>query len=511
LSGSFTVLSKLMRPACLQAAGRLRKLGKGQRLRIAGTPDVSAKILHSATAAAASAAAPSGSAPARKCAHGRASASQVARAGTQPDAVTSREVLQWVMGNTVGATLRGLLEFSKQGLLFATTRGAPERTLQPEVLALEELYGASRRHRPLPAVVRQASEQRLAGASLAGDMGELVGSLAQRAEEYGSGHSVLAHGGLGEECERELEREEEKEEEVERQVPRIAAAAETDWEYSQALGATSLADLVARTRLQLLPLADLAAQLQPAGLADLPWSRLVFATPNFARATEQPEGEAANEYQRAVDALLLLPATAEAAAAAVAGSACGGGSRAEGKPGERGLAVLLLSERECNALLELLWQAGCGGAASGTRKESPPPLLANLCYACEVQQQPVNGAAPAPLRLAAPVFAGSSLAAGGGLLEAELQQGGFMPQLVSLQLWNGETTYIDKCLPPDGGWEALRQELQQLHSMVCGHDALAEALVCMRGKQPFYSLSQLERACDRRNAGSGGGGRGRRK
>ena len=44
--------------------------------------------------------------------------------------------------------------------------------------------------------------------------------------------------------------------------------------------------------------------------------------------------------------------------------------------------------------------------------------------------------------------------------------------------------------------------------MVCGQGALAEALVCMRGKQPFYSLSQLERACDRHNDGGGGGGGG---
>jgi hypothetical protein len=499
LSGSFAVLSKLVRPgdlpACLQAAGRLRKLGKGQHLRIAGTPDVTAKIMRSA----ASAAAPSGSAPACRGAHRRASASQVAGSGSQPNAVTSREVLQWVMGNTLGATLRGLLEFSKQGLLFATTHGAPERTLQPEVLALDELYGASRRHRPLPAVVRQASEQRLAGTSLAGDMRELIASLVQRAEEYGSEHSVVAHGGLGEECERELEREEEEEEEVEKQVPRIAAAAETDWEYSQALGATSLADLVGA--------AGRPGCAAAAGGAGRP----PMEPPRVCHPQLCPRhGAASGGSSKRVPACSGCPpaaATADAAAAAAAG----GGSRAEGKPGDRGLAVLLLSERECNALLELLWQAGCGGAASGTRKKLAPPLLANLCYACEAQQRPVGGAAPpAPLRLAAPVVAGGSMAAGGGLLEAELQQGGFMPQLVSLQLWNGETTYINKCLPPDGGWEALRQEpqLQQLHPMVCGQGALAEALVCMRGKQPFYSLSQLERACDRRNDGGGGGGGG---
>jgi hypothetical protein len=71
-------------------------------------------------------------------------------------------------------------------------------------------------------------------------MASLMREVAKRAAVFGEGHSVMAYGGVGEECEREAEREEEEEEELERQVPRATAAMEVDWCYERALGAASL-------------------------------------------------------------------------------------------------------------------------------------------------------------------------------------------------------------------------------------------------------------------------------
>jgi hypothetical protein len=435
--GPTTCKDKLM-----QAAGRLRKLGKGQTLRIVGTADVTAKIGETAGA----------------CASGP---------------LTSLDVLQWVMHNTEQATQRSVLEWSHQGLLFAATRDAPEHALQPELLDLEELYGSSRSQRPVADVVQDHCERHRRD-GLAGNGQLIMEAIIESSKMYGASHMVVSQAALGEECERELEREEEQEEEVERQVPRVAAASEEDWDYSKALDATSLQDLVQQTGLKLLPLKYLAAKLQPESMGAIRWSPQVFCTRNFALAIQQPAGGGAlNEYLRPVDALLLLP-----------------GSE---KDGPEGPSVLLLSERECNALLELQWQAG-GSRSSETAVSSKQPLLlTNLCFAYKAQGS--HGLAePSPPLAVQLGGSGRSYLAGGEL----------MPQLVSLALFNGETTYVDQGQAGQQPWEVLRElpQLRQLRALVKEHGAVAEAVVAMRGKQVLLSRSQLEQACDpERHAG----------
>lgn len=219
------------RPTLLiQAAGRLRKLGRGQTLRTIATEDVGAKIRAVAAAAAAAAAGGAG---------GGAAAAAEAEAEAPPCPLTSRDVLQWAMANTVAATLHGVLEWAHQGLLFAASHRAPDHWLQPEQLGLDELYGAASAPAPLGEIVA-AQHVRRQRADLAADMAQLMADLAQRSTAYGAGHSVMAHGGVGEECERECEREEEEEEEVERQVAKADAVSERDWDHSRALGAASL-------------------------------------------------------------------------------------------------------------------------------------------------------------------------------------------------------------------------------------------------------------------------------
>jgi hypothetical protein len=177
--GPTTCKDKLM-----QAAGRLRKLGKGQTLRIVGTADVTAKI---SKACKTTATYPTRLTAAKACA-----------------SLTSREVLAWVMQNTVQATEEGLLQWSAQGLLFAATKGAPEHAPQDEVLELDELYSSSRSLCPVSKVVADLYTRRLRS-NLAGDVRELMGTIVERAKLYGANHQVVSQGVLGEECERELE------------------------------------------------------------------------------------------------------------------------------------------------------------------------------------------------------------------------------------------------------------------------------------------------------------------
>ena len=97
----------------MQAAGRLRQLGpNGQRLQFAGTPDITRMV-------------------------------QLA-SGLEPGgAVGPQAIMQWVMDNTVQATLHGVLQWCDQGLYFALTEEHPERAVQDEVLELERLYAGS--------------------------------------------------------------------------------------------------------------------------------------------------------------------------------------------------------------------------------------------------------------------------------------------------------------------------------------------------------------------------------
>ena len=155
-----------------------------------------------------------------------------------------------------------------------------------------------------------------------------------------------------------------------------------------------------------------------------------------------------------------------------------------------------------------MWSGGAAASSSGDSGSSSkalparqPPLLVSLCFA----DQPLrNGGAAPPLRLAATVAGGGRWTEEGALV-ARLRAGDLRPQLVSLQLWDGETTFADPAAMGQLGWEAQRAlpTLARLRRLVAGQGAAVEALVSMRGKAVLFSHSQLERACDA-DDGSGG-------
>lgn len=390
-------------------------------------------------------------------------------------------------------------------------------------------YGGARSLCAVPALVAQHGMQRAAASleqPLASDMRQLLDEVVSTASQLGAGHEVVAQGGMGfgEECEREreLEREEEEEAEEERQVPRATAAAEADWDYAAALAAPSLAALQQQAGLQLLRLRQLAAQVEPAAVGALPWSPWVWSTANFAQAVQLPAGQAANEYLRPVSELLLLPS-----ADGPGGGAAADGGRRASSGGDAMLAALLLSEREASGLLEALWASSCSsssassssgtgdGAGSSPSKapfgRSPAgrqPLLVSLCYAAAAQPLR-NGGEASPLRLAAAVGGSSNSGTGdGGTLAARLRASDLRAQLVSLQLWDGETSFANPADlgDRDMGWEVQRAlpTLARLRRLVAGQRGAAEALFAMRGKAVLFGHSQLERACDAESGGGGG-------
>ncbi|KAG2488308.1 hypothetical protein HYH03_013158 [Edaphochlamys debaryana] len=364
----------------MQAAGRLRQLGRGQALWLTAAPDVAAKI-QSASAAAPSLDAPPG------------------RNGAQG-------VLRWVMSNTVESTLAGVQSRARQGLEFAADGGVPQPA--DEVLALHDLYGGSKARVPVAQAVSVLAAKRDSALSV---------PLVHLAAEYGARHLVTAGGRVDEECERELEQEEEQEEEVQRQVPRVTPIAETDWRLEAVvsalasgggsgggtLGAAALASVAGVEAYSLPTIAPLFAC---ASLHALPWSERVFVTRNFlASVAASPWDVLLSDYLRPVDAAVLFPGCGE---------------------------VLLLTEREADRLLGALrGQAAAGGAQ---RHGSTTPLL-SLCYLRDAFVE------AAPPRLAVSVVTGKTLGGDEGAEGAAAVRSVSARALVSMQLLNGEVRY----------------------------------------------------------------------
>lgn len=191
----------------MQAAGWLRLLGCGQKLRLTATEDVTRRI-----------------------------DDQNRLSGGEPGA---KEILQWVMHNTTQDTQHGITEWARQGSFFAASKGRPDRAIQKEVLELGDMYQAGSEKKAVASVVQQIVNGPLSHAELAKGMPEMLREIRLLGCRHGQGHWVVSGPGRDEECEREVEQDEEEEDERERQLPRMEAAPERDWAYDDALDASS--------------------------------------------------------------------------------------------------------------------------------------------------------------------------------------------------------------------------------------------------------------------------------
>ena len=406
----------------MQAAGRLRMFGRGQKLHIVASGDVTAKIR--------------------------------TMNSLQPSAVpTPVHVLQWVVRNTKQATQHGRPEWAKQGMLFASTLGLPDAVLQDEVMDVREMYTQKRSPQPVPQLVRamkrRIQEVLLGDTPVAKRRRQIVEQIVSSCSEHGDGYSVVAGGGADEECERELEKEEEEEEEEERQAARMKPAQEVDWEYRSILGAASPRTLPSAAGV--VPLQQLADGLQPADLGRIDWPPHLHVTASFMCTIDGGGLPSQGEYLRPVKALLLFP---------------------DG-------AALLVSEREADAILELLWADGKVSLSRGG--VSRAPLLLGLSYAQKGYKELARGRSPPSLSLAVSVSSGGAWAAPDA--EEALRRLG-VSNLVAMHLFGGGTKY------------GTQAEMQELHRLMRRRLPAAEALTEARGRQSMLSRSGLERACE---------------
>ena len=206
------------------------------------------------------------------------------------------------------------------------------------------------------------------------------------------------------------------------------------------------------------PLQTLTNMLLPVSIREIRWSSQIYTTANFSRAIA---GVVQSQCLRPVKSVLMFPD----------GSA------------------LLVSEREADSLIEVLWASGEGTADTGPRSSpQPSPLLLILS---SIQQgfrehQLQRGS---PIHLSTCLTMRSSRAwstppassiAALGQLESDPGLG----VLVGMQLFGGGTEY------------GTRKEREALHRLMRRKREAAEDLTEMRGRQSMFSRSDLEVACE---------------
>ena len=368
---------RLCKDALMQAAGRLRGLNFGQRIKLVAPPEVDAML---------------------RCVGNVAIG----------DSVEVRHVLEYAVVSAVQAVQSGLPLWARHGYHDVVTRVSPTAVLEPDSVALVDLYARAdvpQSVNDAMEIVRNAWLRRGGTAQLTPLEESLLKTSVQRlnAQVAVLGSDVTCRSGAQEEqCERETEREVQQQEEMQLQLGTADAAPEVDWDLEQALLASAPSEVVTGTSsVFVYPLHRHVADAAPP-LTAVPWAGArVWVTSNFASSV-LIEGAHGNDglanYLRPVDALLVYP---------------------------EARAALLVSEREVEALLGLFERRreDAVDAAVG-----PKALLVNLAFLRSAAD--AAGARPVP-RLQLP-YQGGGLSAATCLDDATL---------AALQLFAGEAQF----------------------------------------------------------------------
>ena len=269
-------------------------------------------------------------------------------------------------------------------------------------------------------------------------------NIERRVQRFGKEFVTKCGGNMEEECERELEKEIELEQVVERQIAAQESRDEVDWDARALLTTTHplqlpSSNLISGSQiLQVKKLSDFIGnniffEGEPSMKRKLnvDWPSNVFATSNFIHACAGDNNTrfSVNDYFRAIDAYLVF----------------------------RDGAVLLLSERECDKVLELSW----------TMPKSDTFTLVHWTYARKGPRTGSRISLQSP-----PPAAGGSHQVSGKVLAA-------------LDLLQGEVMFPDSDV------------MNSVVEMLSSHSAkLFAPLFCsMRGLGFRYSRSDLEVIC----------------
>jgi Protein of unknown function (DUF3638)/Protein of unknown function (DUF3645) len=295
-----TLGKKMCKDKFMQAAGRMRKLGHGQKLIIVAMKDVMDQVKN----------------------------------GIASLTVEAKHVLEWTMRNTFESNTYGLVPWATQGLFHCTSYGNPDLVVEDEKASVSELYGAPFDEVIASTAVRRRLEllqQRLKddGIQLKASSMQMLTQVLEKADRYGT-HSIKASHGSDEECERELELERELEEEEEIEIPRLRAVSELDWSLSSIFSVHSPSQLPKNTGVMSTS-EFISKNLSPTSINRIRWTGRIYGSRNFFTTVVDKANQTPyplNHYLRLVDVGIHFP------------------------NGE----VLLVSEQEADFLMETYWE-----------------------------------------------------------------------------------------------------------------------------------------------------------
>jgi hypothetical protein len=446
-----TIGPQMCKDKLMQAAGRMRKLDRGQTLTLLVPPELVSKIFkHVKTRDSQK----QGSPP---VAGDAARPSALPQDKDLPASAGALHILTWIMDNTVSATAAGLPIWAAQGSHFCTTQD-PRARLIEENLSLKGLYGGAIKEESIFEHVKKMQGINLArirDLKIVPEVKymELMSRICEeRARPFGSDQTIVS-AGLDEECERELENERELEREIEKQLPHCKPQQPREWNFRAVLELHSPTDLPADAQVMPLDKALRENVSEDIGLSSIRWEECkIFVTKNYMETVMPNLGVLISdlgEYLRPVDVVLVFPSQ----------------------------ECLLLSEWEADQVLMLMWKCISIG------KFPTKTQFVNLCYLREAADSQWTN----PAHMMLPLVS-SNLREPNKALVHDMT-------LAGLQLLAGETMFG----PHNSTQAAVREKrLHALSTLLPTPEAKAAALKlpALRGLTHMISQSDLENLCD---------------
>jgi hypothetical protein len=393
-----TLGPKMQKDKLMQAAARFRQLDRGQQITLVAPRDVDAQI--------------------RLCNKLEADAD-----------IHPCHVVSWTLLNSEHAVARWLPEWAKQGGAFCAVDDKPELALIAEVLDLKRLYSSSTddvKASDAWALAKTADALSRNGTVISTQSARLLAGIDRCMNDFGREIEVET-ATLDQECERELEKEIELEQERQLQVEARAPRIDVGWTYAHASRCTTVDELqqVLPSTVSISSLASFVANRLDFGVdtSGLALSPRLFGTSNFFESCEAESGGGgdgngegpANAFLRWVDCALQLTSG----------------------------QIVLVSEREADGLLNVLWVDG-DSAVGGPTFKLP-------------SMQHLNASMGEAQRVAA----------------------------ASLCLFRGETMYPEHL--------QLREPLKKVLEETPQSASIARGFVDLRGKHSCWDRSDLEK------------------
>lgn len=372
--------------------------------------------------------------------------------------VDGKGILNWCIRNSISHVASGLSLWASQGLHFHKV--SPLVESQPEIacedisLGLEVMYRDPIVRVPIEKSVKAEREYCMsrAGLELSESTMHSVDGIIHRVERLGAGFSTSSTTGVGEECEREIENENELEEEIAEEIPTAIPCEERDWAYSEVLQTERVSDILEACGAISL-FSFIAQSMGATEFAEKDFQN-VYATRNFCQTVEHSAAgsKEMEGFLRTVDVCIVF--------------SCRG--------------VLLVSEREADCILALVWDSCKFGMC--TRSSEKLPMFVNLRYLSQSE-------------------AGDNVAL---CLKSKSEFQGTNnctdETLASLQIFNGDTNFrgFDGSLLLDRLNAVRRLAIASLQSEVRGEDKSADVLrfAIARGRSIQIDGSDLQRLLD---------------